>query len=106
MGPRGATPRNNNTLNACMPIQAPEVGQYLPPAGIDDLVLFVPDAKKTPAIRAGTVDPSSPYRFALPPSFRCVSGWRVLLAVLGGTARAQQATAAGQHALCCGALGG
>eukprot|EP00878_Enallax_costatus_P002980 GHUV01003176.1.p1 GENE.GHUV01003176.1~~GHUV01003176.1.p1 ORF type:complete len:275 (+),score=73.11 GHUV01003176.1:193-1017(+) len=50
--------------------QAPEVATYLPPAGIDDLVQFVPDAKKTPALRAGTVDPSSPYRFALPPKFR------------------------------------
>lgn len=50
--------------------QAPEVGTYLPSAGVDDLVLFVPDAKKTPALRAGTVDPSSPYKFALPPKFR------------------------------------
>lgn len=52
--------------------QVPEVGTYLPPAGVDDLVLFVPDARKTPALRAGTVNPSSPYQFALPPSFRCV----------------------------------
>lgn len=50
--------------------QAPEVRTYLPPAGVDDLVLFVPDPKKTPALRAGTVNPDSPYRFALPPKFR------------------------------------
>ena len=50
----------------------PPARRYLPPAGIDDLVLFVPDARKTPALRAGTVDPNSPYKFALPPSFRCV----------------------------------
>lgn len=50
--------------------QVPEVGTYLPSAGIDDLVLFQPDARKTPALRAGTVDPNSPYKFALPPSFR------------------------------------
>jgi hypothetical protein len=37
---------------------------------VDDLVLFVPDPKKTPALRAGTVNPASPYRFALPPKFR------------------------------------
>lgn len=42
--------------------QVPEVGTYLPPAGIDDLVLFQPDARKTPALRAGTVDPTSPYK--------------------------------------------
>ncbi|WIA18137.1 hypothetical protein OEZ85_009613 [Tetradesmus obliquus] len=52
------------------PPQVPMVGTYLPPAGVDDLVLFVPDSKKTPAIRAGTVNPDSPYRFALPPKFR------------------------------------
>lgn len=34
------------------------------------LATFAQDAKKTPALRAGTVDPSSPYRFALPPKFR------------------------------------
>jgi hypothetical protein len=50
--------------------ELPEVGTYLPPSGIDDLVLFQPDARKTPALRAGTVDPSSPYKFAIPPSFR------------------------------------
>jgi hypothetical protein len=50
--------------------QAPQVSTYLPPAGVDDLVLFVPDPKKTPALRAGTVNPASPYRFALPPKFR------------------------------------
>jgi hypothetical protein len=32
--------------------------------------MFVPDPKKTPALRAGTVNPASPYRFALPPKFR------------------------------------
>lgn len=56
------------------PPQVPEVGTYLPPAGVDDLVLFVPDSKKTPALRAGTVNPSSPYKFALPPSFRQAVG--------------------------------
>lgn len=28
--------------------QAAPVGTYLPSAGVDDFVLFVPDAKKTP----------------------------------------------------------
>lgn len=46
-----------------------DVGSYLPSAGVDDFVLFVPDKTKTPAIRAGTVDNSRPYRFALPPSW-------------------------------------
>lgn len=32
-------------------------------------VLFVPSASKTPALRAGTVDNTAPYRFALPPNF-------------------------------------
>lgn len=50
-------------------LASPQVGSYLPSAGIDDLVLFVPDSKKTPAIRAGTVDPNHPYRFAVPPSW-------------------------------------
>lgn len=50
--------------------QAAPVGEYLPPAGVKDFVLFVPDSKKTPAIRAGTVDPNNPYRFALPPTWR------------------------------------
>jgi hypothetical protein len=50
--------------------ELPEVGTYLPPSGIDDLVLFQPDPRKTPALRAGTVDPSSPYKFAIPPKFR------------------------------------
>ena len=48
---------------------APNVGTYLPLAGIDDLVLFKPNNTKTPAIRAGTVDPLNPYTFALPPNF-------------------------------------
>lgn len=46
-----------------------EVGSYLPSAGVDDFVLFVPDKAKTPAIRAGTVDRANPYRFAIPPSW-------------------------------------
>jgi hypothetical protein len=46
-----------------------DVGSYLPSAGVEDFVLFVPDKSKTPAIRAGTVDPQKPYRFALPPSW-------------------------------------
>lgn len=50
--------------------QTPQVGTYLPPAGVEDFVEFVPDAQKTPAIRAGTVDPNDPYRFALPPTWR------------------------------------
>jgi hypothetical protein len=59
------------SASAGAPPQVPQVGTYLPPSGIDDLVLFQPDARKTPALRAGTVDPNSPYKFALPPSFRC-----------------------------------
>ncbi|GMH43661.1 hypothetical protein BSKO_11583 [Bryopsis sp. KO-2023] len=50
--------------------QAAPVGDYMPSAGVDDFVLFVPDKQKTPAIRAGTVDPNNPYRFALPPTWR------------------------------------
>ena len=46
------------------------MGTYLPAAGVEDFVLFVPDAAKTPAIRAGTVDKNNPYRFALPPTWR------------------------------------
>ncbi|GIL88259.1 hypothetical protein Vretimale_14136 [Volvox reticuliferus] len=46
-----------------------EVGNYLPAYGTDGYVLFVPSASKTPALRAGTVDNTSPYRFALPPNF-------------------------------------
>jgi len=46
------------------------VGSYLPSASDDGFALFIPDAKKTPALRAGTVDPSSPYRFEIPGSFR------------------------------------
>ena len=33
-------------------------------------MLFVPDARKTPAIRAGIVDPNDPYQFAMPPTWR------------------------------------
>lgn len=50
-------------------VASTDVGSYLPSAGVDDLVLFVPNKSKTPAIRAGTVDPAKPYRFALPPSW-------------------------------------
>lgn len=46
-----------------------EVGTYLPSAGVKDFVTFKPDRQKTPAIRAGTVDPSNPYSFALPPTW-------------------------------------
>ncbi|KXZ44862.1 hypothetical protein GPECTOR_61g815 [Gonium pectorale] len=46
-----------------------EVGNYLPPYGEEDFVLFVPNKAKTPALRAGTVDNLNPYRFALPPNF-------------------------------------
>ncbi|EFJ53320.1 hypothetical protein VOLCADRAFT_102920 [Volvox carteri f. nagariensis] len=46
-----------------------EVGSYLPAYGTDGFVLFVPSTSKTPALRAGTVDNTSPYRFALPPNF-------------------------------------
>lgn len=38
------------------------VGTYLPPAGIEDFVAFVPDGKKTPSLRAGTVDAANPYK--------------------------------------------
>lgn len=47
---------------------AKEVGSYLPAAGFDDFVKFTPTKAKTPALRAGTVDPLEPYSFALPPS--------------------------------------
>eukprot|EP00892_Ulva_mutabilis_P004759 jgi/Ulvmu1/2655/UM014_0109.1 len=50
-------------------VASTEVGSYLPSAGVDDFVLFVPDKAKTPAIRAGTVDRANPYRFAIPPSW-------------------------------------
>jgi len=46
------------------------VGAYLPPLGKDDLFLFVPSTQETPSIRAGTIDPSNPYTFALP------GGWK------------------------------
>ncbi|GBF96037.1 hypothetical protein Rsub_08852 [Raphidocelis subcapitata] len=51
-------------------LEGTQVGSYLPPAGVEDFVLFVPDSKKTPAIRAGTVTPGAPYRFAMPPTWR------------------------------------
>ncbi|KAK9808421.1 hypothetical protein WJX73_003065 [Symbiochloris irregularis] len=47
-----------------------EVGGYLPKAGIDDLVQFIPDAKKTPSLRAGSIDPTTPYKFAVPPTWK------------------------------------
>lgn len=56
--------------SAAANLEPTQVGSYLPAAGVDDLVLFVPDAKKTPAIRAGTVNPNTPYRFAMPPTWR------------------------------------
>lgn len=46
-----------------------EVGNYLPPAGIDDFVRYVPGRQSTPAIRAGTVNPDQPYTFAIPPNW-------------------------------------
>jgi hypothetical protein len=56
-------------LPAGSAVAGTDVGSYLPKAGVDDFVLFVPDKTKTPAIRAGTVDSSKPYQFALPPSW-------------------------------------
>lgn len=97
-------------VKAAPPASQTAVGTYLPPAGVEDFVLFVPDSKKTPvracapcwspnqtktirasrraprlclccgkfkepcfsppqALRAGTVDPSKPYRFAIPPAW-------------------------------------
>lgn len=45
------------------------VGTYLPAAG-EGLVLYTPDAQKTPAIRAGVIKPSPGfYSFALPADF-------------------------------------
>lgn len=46
-----------------------DVGSYLPSAGFDNFVKFVPDKTKTPALRAGTVDREDPYSFAIPPSW-------------------------------------
>ena len=46
-----------------------EVGNYLPAAGIDDFVRYTPGKQATPAIRAGTVSPDSPYTFAIPPTW-------------------------------------
>eukprot|EP00884_Botryococcus_braunii_P009120 jgi/Botrbrau1/18209/Bobra.53_1s0068.1 len=50
--------------------QTPSVGSYLPSAGVEDFVEFVPGPQKTPALRAGTVNRENPYRFALPPSWK------------------------------------
>ncbi|KAI8471276.1 MAG: hypothetical protein J3K34DRAFT_417665 [Monoraphidium minutum] len=57
-------------LAAAANLENTQVGTYLPSAGVEDFVLFVPDAKKTPAIRAGTVSRENPYRFAMPPTWR------------------------------------
>jgi hypothetical protein len=58
------------SLLAASPAHAnSQVGSYLPSAGIDDFVLFVPDRSKTPALRAGTIDREKPYKFAVPPSW-------------------------------------
>eukprot|EP01023_Acetabularia_acetabulum_P018109 TRINITY_DN1915_c0_g1_i1.p1 TRINITY_DN1915_c0_g1~~TRINITY_DN1915_c0_g1_i1.p1 ORF type:complete len:286 (-),score=42.17 TRINITY_DN1915_c0_g1_i1:252-1109(-) len=46
-----------------------QVGNYLPDGSLEGFSLFVPDAKKTPALRAGTVDSTSPYKFELPSSW-------------------------------------
>ncbi|KAK9832104.1 hypothetical protein WJX81_007290 [Elliptochloris bilobata] len=48
----------------------PDVGRYLPAAGVEDFVEFIPPKGKTPAIRAGNIDMSEPYRFAVPPTWR------------------------------------
>ncbi|KIZ01701.1 PsbP domain-containing protein 6 [Monoraphidium neglectum] len=56
--------------SAAAKLESTQVGSYLPPADVEDFVLFVPDGKKTPAIRAGTVTPGQPYRFAMPPTWR------------------------------------
>jgi hypothetical protein len=61
-------------MNGAVPMQpALAAGQdsktvqaYLPPYGSDDLYLFVPKKTETPSIRAGTIDPASPYTFAVP----------------------------------------
>lgn len=45
------------------------MGNYLPPAGVDDFVRYVPGPRATPAIRAGTVKPDRPYTFILPASW-------------------------------------
>jgi hypothetical protein len=77
-GPAAAVNRREALLAAAtIPLMCSEfpaeastdVGSYLPKAGVDDFVLFVPDKAKTPAIRAGTVSAERPYRFALPPSW-------------------------------------
>ncbi len=51
------------------------VKDYLPPYAGEGgaqfgLVAFTPGPTKTPALRAGTVKPDSPYSFALPPTWR------------------------------------
>eukprot|EP01026_Neomeris_dumetosa_P080897 TRINITY_DN90174_c0_g1_i3.p1 TRINITY_DN90174_c0_g1~~TRINITY_DN90174_c0_g1_i3.p1 ORF type:complete len:261 (+),score=24.39 TRINITY_DN90174_c0_g1_i3:51-833(+) len=50
--------------------QAVQVGNYLPDGSLEGFSLFVPDAKKTPALRAGTVDQQNPYRFELPKTWQ------------------------------------
>jgi len=61
------------TLSGAQPAaagQTPEVGSYLPAAQTDGFVVFIPDKKKTPAIRAGTVNPEDPYKFEMPSDMR------------------------------------
>mmetsp|Transcript_5289 Transcript_5289/g.12887 ORF Transcript_5289/g.12887 Transcript_5289/m.12887 type:complete len:273 (+) Transcript_5289:86-904(+) len=47
-----------------------EVGTYLPAYGENNFVLFVPDPRETPALRAATIDPKNPYRFAMPSNWK------------------------------------
>ncbi len=90
-GPARALPASKGAL--------PEAGSYLPAAGVEDFVEFVPAKGKTPvraprprahrpcaagalahpqltlcpaaqAIRAGNIDMSEPYRFAVPPTWQ------------------------------------
>jgi hypothetical protein len=56
-------------LAASPALASTDVGSYLPLAGVDDFVRFVPDRSKTPGLRAGTVDREHPYSFALPPTW-------------------------------------
>ncbi|KAL6764681.1 hypothetical protein V8C86DRAFT_2468060 [Haematococcus lacustris] len=56
--------------NALAAADLQTVGAYLPPAGVGDFVRFTPAKDKTPALRAGTIKPDSPYTFILPPGFK------------------------------------
>ena len=47
-----------------------DVTAYLPDAAEDGFVAFRPAATKTPALRAGTIDPNAPYTFSLPKNKR------------------------------------